>query len=243
MLMYRKLKRIGCDSVLGKGGRSVQEPATSGQSDEGAGVNVASLPRVTRRRAATRARLLNAAFEVFATRGFGQATIEEVCESAGYTRGAFYSNFASLDDLFFALYEQWSDQLVSHVAESLAESVEGESIRATIERVAAALMVDRDWILVKTEFFLYAVRTPAAATVLAVYRAELRDELARTLARVMDRATLPPSLRTPEDLASAVSAVYDGATAQLLLEPVEGSPEVRLADLLMALIDHSAAST
>jgi len=219
----------------------VQEPETNDPLDQGTMVNVISPPRVTRRRAATRARLLNAAFEVFATHGFGKATIEEVCEAAGYTRGAFYSNFATLDDLFFALYEQWSDQLISHVAESLAESVEGESIRATIERVATALMVDRDWILVKTEFFLYAVRTPAAATMLAVYRAKLRDELARTLTRVMDRATLPPSLRNPEDLASAVSAVYDGAMAQLLLEPVEGSAEVRLADLLMALIDHSPA--
>lgn len=220
----------------------MQEPATSDPLDQGAVAEAATPPRVTRRRATTRARLLDAAFEVFATHGFGQATIEEVCEAAGYTRGAFYSNFASLDELFFALYEQWSDQTISHVAESLAESVEGESIRATIERVAAALMIDRDWVLVKTEFFLYAVRTPAAAAVLAGYRAKLRDELARTLSKVMDRVTLPPSLRSAEDLASAVSAVYDGAMTQLLLEPEEGPPEVRLANLMMALIDHSPSS-
>jgi AcrR family transcriptional regulator len=37
--------------------------------------------------------MLDAAFEVFAARGFGRATVEEVCDAAGYTRGAFYSNF------------------------------------------------------------------------------------------------------------------------------------------------------
>ena len=41
---------------------------------------------------------------VFAEQGFGRATVEDVCERAGYTRGAFYSNFASLDELFLALH-------------------------------------------------------------------------------------------------------------------------------------------
>ena len=72
--------------------------------------------RVTRRRPETRGRLLDAAFGVFATRGFGRASIEEVCEAAGYTRGAFYSNFDTLDELFFALYTERSELLARQVA-------------------------------------------------------------------------------------------------------------------------------
>src|ERR1700712_894698 len=63
-----------------------------------------SAPRVSKRRAETRDKLLAAAADVFAERGFGRATVEEVCERAGFSRGAFYSNFDSLDELFFALY-------------------------------------------------------------------------------------------------------------------------------------------
>src|SRR4051812_43485372 len=48
--------------------------------------------RVTKRRAETRARLLAAAFRVFAAKGYGPARIDDVCAEAGYTRGAFYSN-------------------------------------------------------------------------------------------------------------------------------------------------------
>ena len=65
---------------------------------------VGASPRVTKRRAETRANLIEAAYRVFADKGFGQVRIDDVCAAAGYTRGAFYSNFATLDELFFALY-------------------------------------------------------------------------------------------------------------------------------------------
>ncbi|MFC9355228.1 TetR/AcrR family transcriptional regulator, partial [Rhodococcus sp. NPDC057014] len=61
--------------------------------------------KVTKRRGQTRRRLLDAAVEVFAENGFGRSTVEQICERGGYTRGAFYSNFASLDEMFFAMWE------------------------------------------------------------------------------------------------------------------------------------------
>src|SRR5258708_12401897 len=53
----------------------------------------------------TRVHLLEAAAEVFARRGFHGASVEEVAEVAGYTKGAVYSNFTSKDDLFLAVLE------------------------------------------------------------------------------------------------------------------------------------------
>ena len=76
--------------------------------------------RVTRRRVRTRANLLDAAFSVFAAKGFGHVSIEEVCEAAGYSRGAFYSNFSSLDELFFALYRERADLIAEQVSGALA---------------------------------------------------------------------------------------------------------------------------
>ena len=54
-------------------------------------------------KARTRADLLAAAREVFLARGFHAATLEEIAERAGYTKGAVYSNFEGKDDLFLAL--------------------------------------------------------------------------------------------------------------------------------------------
>jgi AcrR family transcriptional regulator len=61
--------------------------------------------RMKRTRSNTRARLLAAASTVFSESGFQAATVEDVCSAAGFTRGAFYSNFTSKDELFLALWD------------------------------------------------------------------------------------------------------------------------------------------
>src|ERR1700722_16607268 len=55
---------------------------------------------------ATRRRLLEAAGQIFGSEGFEAARIEDIAAKAGYTRGAFYSNFESKEDIFLALLEQ-----------------------------------------------------------------------------------------------------------------------------------------
>src|SRR5215213_373781 len=61
---------------------------------------------LTARRAQTQERLMVAAVLVFAERGIIGASVEEVCEAAGFTRGAFYSNFADKDELVLVLIQQ-----------------------------------------------------------------------------------------------------------------------------------------
>ncbi|MEV8251726.1 helix-turn-helix domain-containing protein [Microbacterium sp. NPDC076768] len=82
-----------------------------------------SIP-VTRSRENTRARLLEAAAQVFAEVGLDGASVEAVCERAGFTRGAFYSNFESKDELFLML------------AGSVAE-VRVSAVRARVDELAA----------------------------------------------------------------------------------------------------------
>ena len=63
--------------------------------------------RVTRaeKQAATRQALLDAAGEVFVERGLQGTSVEAIAERAGFTRGAFYSNFASKEELFAELLQ------------------------------------------------------------------------------------------------------------------------------------------
>ncbi len=190
---------------------------------------------MTRRRAETRARLLDAAFGVFAARGFGRASIEEVCEAAGYTRGAFYSNFGTLDELFFALYTQRSELIAGRVAAGLAHPPADP--RDLVAQVVGALIVDRDWVLVSTDFRLYAARSPDVAAALTAQRNKLRDALAASLAPAMDRPDLPASLRNAKGLARAVMAIHDGAATELLLHNDPARFRSWLADLLTALLD------
>ncbi len=192
---------------------------------------------MTRRRAQTRARLLDAAFAVFATRGFGRANIEEVCEAAGYTRGAFYSNFDTLEELFFALYTQRSELIATRVAAGLAHPP--ADLGELVAQVVGALTVDRDWVLVSTDFRLYAARNPAVAAALVAHRNKLRDAIGASLAPAIDRCDLPASLRSADELARAVMAIHDGAATELLLDDDPARFRSWLADLLTALLDHA----
>ena len=197
----------------------------------------AAAPRVTKRRAATRARLLQAATAVFAEHGFGQVSIEQICDAAGYSRGAFYSNFASPDELFFALYEQRASGLADQVAAALHEAGGDDSIPAVVDRVVRALMVDRQWVVIKTDFLLYAARHPQVATVLARQRDDLRGILAQHLTPIMDTVVLPPDLRNPDALARAVITIHDGAMLALLVDPDPQAVRKWLGELIIALLE------
>lgn len=59
----------------------------------------------------TRARLLQAALHCFAEQGYDRAGVAEVCQRAGVSKGAFYHHFASKQELFLALLDDWLGQL------------------------------------------------------------------------------------------------------------------------------------
>ncbi|MFI7401215.1 TetR/AcrR family transcriptional regulator [Streptomyces sp. NPDC049541] len=193
-------------------------------------------PRVTRRRVRTRANLLDAAFSVFAAKGFGRVSIEEVCEAAGYSRGAFYSNFGSLDELFFALYRQRADLIADQVSGALALDGPDLDVPAAVDRVTEVLLLDLDWLLVKTDFLVHAARDPQVAETLLEHRARLRQAVADRLARAQGLAQLPAVLGDIDGAAHAVVAAYDGVTTQLLLDKDVDSARGWLRQLLTALL-------
>ncbi|AWW41199.1 TetR family transcriptional regulator [Streptomyces sp. AS58] len=193
--------------------------------------------RVTRRRVRTRANLLDAAFAVFAAKGFGRVSIEEVCEAAGYSRGAFYSNFDSLDELFFALYRQRADLIAEQVSGALALDGPDLDLPAAVDRVTEVLLLDRDWLLVKTDFLVHAARDPAVARTLLEHRGRLRAAIAHRLARAVQGHTeLPSVLGGTDGAAHAVVAAYDGVTTQLLLDRDVEHARAWLKQLLTALL-------
>src|SRR5882757_8356874 len=159
--------------------------------------------RVTKRRAETRANLMEAAFRVFADKGFGQVRIEDVCTAAGYTRGAFYSNFDSLEELFFTLYDESARLIAGQLTDALTARDINPGLEAVIERVTATLLLNRDWLLIKTDFLLHAARNPAIADRLAAHRHQLRTVIQTRLDGARERLTLPDAIADIPDAACA----------------------------------------
>ena len=69
----------------------------------------------------TREKLFEAAARVCEEQGIGGASIEDIAAAAGFTRGAFYSNFKSKDELIIAMIEEHVEQSIRRMHELLAE--------------------------------------------------------------------------------------------------------------------------
>ncbi len=54
---------------------------------------------------ATRAKIRDAAIKLFCTRGFSAASVDDICEEAGISKGAFYHHFESKQVIFLDLLE------------------------------------------------------------------------------------------------------------------------------------------
>jgi AcrR family transcriptional regulator len=139
------------------------------------------------RRGRTRERLLDAAYDVFAELGVHAATVEQITERAGFTRGAFYSNFTTKEELFFALMERENGLRLA----ALREQVEVLQPRiaaalspvdeVTLGEVILDLLVgpfdDRKWCLVQSEFRLLAMRDRTVAPQLLAHQGRFGESL------------------------------------------------------------------
>ncbi|REE95798.1 TetR/AcrR family transcriptional regulator [Thermomonospora umbrina] len=179
--------------------------------------------RVTRRRAETRRRLLDAALDVFAERGLRGASIEEVCDRAGYTRGAFYSNFRTMDELLLAVSEDYSHQILEKLRTTLLDLPDGlpegfDVVDVAIDMVLAVMPDDRRWWLVETELVLHAARNPEAAEAVRGQRERFAAEFTALVAWAVERVGREFT-SSPEDLVRVIHALHDGSLAQRHLEP------------------------
>ncbi|MRH86853.1 TetR family transcriptional regulator [Nocardia sp. SYP-A9097] len=188
-----------------------------------------------RRRAQTRARLLDAAFEAFAEDGLGRCTIEQICERARFTRGAFYSNFTSLEELFLAMWEQRSAAMLAQVSTVLESDVAIPNQREAVEFVLSAVPVDDKWFRITSEFTAHALRNPPLRRMMVAREEAISAALTPVLQRLLARVgrTVPD----PVGLGRALIAVHDGTLAQCLLEPESAAVRDYRVDLFMRVLE------
>jgi AcrR family transcriptional regulator len=144
---------------------------------------------------ATRRKLLLAAEKVFARDGFEAARLEDIAGLAGYTRGAFYANFQSKEEIFFALLERWVGQRIFEVKALIAQQESPANLLRALREHYLQITQDRRLSLLTLEFKLFAIRHPEAHARLRARQRRLRTtggDLLRRIARVTGH-TLPVS--------------------------------------------------
>jgi AcrR family transcriptional regulator len=180
-----------------------------------------------RRRAMTREHLMEAAAIVFARDGFHGATLDEVAATAGFTKGAVYSNFKSKDDLFLALLDDRIDRQFAVVTEVLDEGP--DDIEEDLTRIRALFRGPFFWSdemgVLYLEFVLYAMRNPAAQKKLAASAERSRARIQELIEHAFEVLGKRPRYPTRE-LAEISHALFEGLSIDRLIDPSAVSEQI-----------------
>lgn len=176
--------------------------------------------RLTRdeKRAQTRDALIDAAARVFARQGFHGASLDEIADAAGFSKGAIYSNFDSKEDLFLQVLDHHDRQQQAALAEVLASvSTLEERLRSLGEWFDRTVEEERDWSLLTLEFSMYAARNPSLREALAAYHRESKQAVANLIERQAAELGFPLA-DDPIRLAQAVQALGTGISIYRLVD-------------------------
>jgi AcrR family transcriptional regulator len=193
-------------------------------------------PRLRRpeRTGLNRALVLAAARAVFVRKGFEAASLDEIAEEAGFSKGVIYSQFGSKADLFFALLEERIAERASQNAR-LLETIEGAEGVVALARVAlAAGQADPGWALLVTEFRVRAARVPGLNERYACLHRRTVAALAASLGEWYRRQRRQPPVSL-ETLVHFILALDPGMTLEQAADPgalPAGETAVLLAQLV-----------
>ena len=176
-------------------------------------------------KARTRQQLLDAAAQTFARKGYAGASVEEIAESAGYSTGALYSNFASKEELFLELMSARASRRVTAVTEILETMDDPVEALARLMERTADHDKNTDLMALRAEFWLYAVRNPAAMEALAAQRRDQVDALVSVISAAMERWGAPADVSATE-LATVVLAMFQGLVRQRRIDPARVSGDL-----------------
>lgn len=198
----------------------------------------ALVARLTRaeQREQTRQRLIEAAGRVFCRVGFEAAPIDVIAEEAGFSRGAFYSNFESKDDLFLELIRHHLDAEVDTLGRALDRIKSAADLAPAIERRYRVLGEDSSWCLLTTEFQLYTMRGGAKANEFGEIYESYRRRLGDLIGAHFERLGIESSL-TPYEFGVAQIALSHGLALQ---RAADGSLKANLTARALATFVRGA---
>jgi AcrR family transcriptional regulator len=179
--------------------------------------------------AARRERLLDAALELYGTRGYVATGVKDVCREAGLTDRYFYESFRNSEELFTAVFDRATDDLLRLVAQRVAEvAPQPEAqVRAAIETFVRALAGD------PRKARLIFVET---ASVGAEVERHMRATLRRFAALVADTARphVPPGM--PERVLKMGALSLVGAIEQVMIEWQDGELDATIDQVIDYLV-------
>ncbi|WP_082501694.1 TetR/AcrR family transcriptional regulator [Williamsia sp. Leaf354] len=183
-----------------------------------------------------RTRILDAASDEFAAKGFADARVDAIAEAAGFTKGAVYSNFGGKDDLFYALLHQQIDSrtdLAVAVLADLPPTVDA-AIAELGARLTASIGRNREWQMLFFEYWVRAMRDPQRRAAFAEHRRAVRAQITERVEFALAQTSV--RLEIPVDqMALVILALTNGLSVEALADD-EAVPATLLGEVLRGLL-------
>ena len=195
-------------------------------------------PAESTRRQKTRERLMDAAFEVFSEVGIHAATVEMITERADFTRGAFYSNFDTKEELFLALAERGNNERLTLLRASVANidvilptllgNSGGKLSPHELGPIVASFLEqqgeNRLWVLFQTELRLLAMREAEVGRMYLEQKHATDQEFGNIIVAAFEAVGLTPVLE-PVELANVLMSTYESALQEAIMRGGEAVQE------------------
>lgn len=184
----------------------------------------------------TTQRLLDAAEKLIARKGLDAASVEDIAAAAGYSRGAFYSNFNSKDDLFIELLRRDHQKSMAQLNALRTSELSLDQVQTRARDIYGQMFRDNDCFMNWTEARMMAARDARFRAKLDALMAEKRGQIATFIQYFHDRVGVAPSL-PPEKMAMGFMSLAEGVKLFMLSSPSEMTPAT--AESLLTLFVDS----
>jgi AcrR family transcriptional regulator len=174
----------------------------------------------------TRAKLVDAALDVFALHGYDRATVEEISVAAGHSKGAYYFHFSTKEEILLELLDVWTSEQSQRLKAFESVAAPAVALLETLESFLSFADRDERWPPLLVEFWAQAQRSHKVRRSLRNAYASWQRDLTRVFRRGMEAGVLSSSLDV-EAGARMMLAAHDG----LVVEHCLGDDTSRRASL------------
>ncbi|MDQ6773875.1 MAG: TetR/AcrR family transcriptional regulator [Candidatus Dormibacteraeota bacterium] len=185
-----------------------------------------------------RALVLSAARRVFLARGYHAATLDEIADEAGFSKGVVYSQFQGKADLFMALLEARIEERAEENTKLAADMAYGGGLPVLLDHLARADNATPGWLLLVIEFRVHAARDIELSRRYAAAHARTVEALTGVLTAIEKRTDEEFAL-APHRLAEVMLAISAGAALEQAANPVSFDGQ-QLARLFAGLLQPAA---
>lgn len=166
----------------------------------------------------TRERLIKSATQLFIKSGFAGTSLRDIAEEAGYSQGAFYSNFPCKEAVLLEILKRhtaFEDEELEAIVGNEDHSI--EQVLDALELWCEKFEKDRNWSILAIELQLHALRSPTFAASYAHFWLEHEKRIAELIRRTFKRAGKVAPAHCAQ-LAAGFMALANGLAVQESME-------------------------